>query len=96
MFGVRHVSEPSTWLVPPWSKAAGIHEVVQRFLGRDPMCRGMRDADKLAYYAGYQKALELAAKDELNEDFRRDWFRQLYESVTEPGSTDLLCVNRQE
>lgn len=82
-YGIRRVTSPDIWLVSPWPKDADVHEVVQRFLGADPTYRHLDDVDRIAFYVGYLKALELADKKDLTTDFRRDWYRELYECVEE-------------
>ncbi len=61
--GVSNPGRPDHWLVPPWAPATTFSEVVRHFLRFNPW-RNADAAQLLAYYEGYEAALDAAPVDE--------------------------------
>lgn len=78
--GVRSVSRPGRWVVPPWPEHARVHEIVRRF--SNPLVFfALGEADKKAYYLGYLRALDTASTDDLTCEAAWKWYRELRDCV---------------
>lgn len=72
-------------MVPPWPEHAGVHDTVCHFLRFDPYvrCVPVSEADKRVYYVGYQRALNLAATEDLTCAAAWQWCGDLRRCVAE-------------
>lgn len=78
--GVRSVSRPGRWIVPPWPEHARVHEIVRRF--SNPLVFfALSRADEKAYYLGYLRALDAASTDDLTCEAAWRWYRELRDCV---------------
>lgn len=76
--GIRNVSRPRRWLVPPWEASAGVCDVVQHFSRFEPWHVTESDiANQLAYYQGLARALGTASTAELRHTTDWRWYEEL-------------------
>jgi hypothetical protein len=78
--GIANPDRPGHWLVPPWPTGASFSDVVRHFL-RFTLWRTTSTAHLLAYFEGYQAALESAPADELTYAFYRRWRADLCDCI---------------
>ncbi|GDY30558.1 hypothetical protein [Gandjariella thermophila] len=74
--GVRSVTVPDRWLVPPWPARADVCAVVGHFLIRWPHPSTSAD-DQVAYCEGYLAALEAAPEHTLTHSGHERWYNEL-------------------
>ena len=79
--GIRYPDKPRYWLVPPWPADASFSDVVRHFLNHHLLWRKPNTAYLLAYFEGYEAALEAAPPDEPANAFHRRWCADMRTSV---------------
>lgn len=78
--GIPHPDKPGQWLVPPWPTNASFCDVVRHFL-RHHLWRDTNTAHLLAFFEGYQAALDGAPIDELRYAGHWRWFEDMRDCV---------------
>jgi hypothetical protein len=78
--GVRSVSDPTWWIVPPWSVDASLADMVAHFLRHWPWEDASND-DRLAFFQAYAAALEMVPENELTDSFRLHWYEGLRDCI---------------
>lgn len=78
--GIANPDKPGHWLVPPWPTKASFSDVVRHFL-RFYLWRDTNTAHLLAYFEGYQAALEAAPTDKLTNPSDRRWHEDLLDCI---------------
>jgi hypothetical protein len=78
--GIANPDKPGRWLVPPWRTGASFSHVVRHFLRFHPWYNP-NTAHLLAYFEGYQAALESAPVSELTNTFQHRWCADMLECV---------------
>lgn len=78
--GIPHPDGPGYWLVPPWATDATFGDVVRHFL-RFRVWDDTNTAHLLAYYEGYDAAIDAATTDESRCPGRERWRQDLRDSV---------------
>lgn len=74
--GIPNTSRPGHWIVPPWRAGASVCGVVRHFLRFYPR-HDTGIANQLAYYEGYQAAMEAAPTYELTYPCDWHWYEDL-------------------
>jgi hypothetical protein len=70
--GIRNPDKPGHWLVPPWPADASFNDVVRHFLRFHPW-GNTKTAHLLAYFEGYEAALDAASIDQLASEHHQRW-----------------------
>jgi hypothetical protein len=78
--GIPNPDTPGRWLVSPWGAEASFHDVVRHFLRSFPWY-GASTTHYLAYYRGYQTAIEAAPTHELTHPHDWQWYEDLRDCV---------------
>jgi hypothetical protein len=78
--GIANPDKPGHWLVPPWPTKASFSDVVRHFM-RFFLWRSTNTAHLLAYFEGYQAALETAPTDELTYESDQRWCADLRDCI---------------
>jgi hypothetical protein len=78
--GIPSPDKPGYWIVPPWRPGASLCDVVRHFLRFHPWS-DTNTAGQLAYYKGYQAAIEAASTYELTSPCDWRWYDDLRDCV---------------
>lgn len=70
--GIPNPDKPGRWLVPPWPAGASFSAVVRHFHRFDPGGKAST-AHLLAYFEGYEAALDGAPADKQASEFHQRW-----------------------
>jgi hypothetical protein len=78
--GVPDPDKPGNWLVPPWPPGATFSELVSHFTRFYPWSN-TKTTHLLAYYDGYQAALDIAAQLPACS-LRQRWYANMHECIS--------------
>lgn len=78
--GISNPDKPGHWLIPPWPTGASFSGVVRHFLRFHPW-GNTSTAHLLAYFEGYEAALDAAPTDELTHAFYRRWCADMHACI---------------
>lgn len=79
--GIPYPDKPGHWLVPPWATNASFSDLVRHFLSRHPW-GNTNTVHLLAYFEGYEAALDAAPTDELTYAGHQRWYDDMRDCVS--------------
>ncbi|HET6214005.1 MAG TPA: hypothetical protein VFE14_14165 [Micromonosporaceae bacterium] len=79
--GIPNPDMPGDWLVPPWPTSATFSDVVRHFVSYHQL-RNTNTAHLVAYFEGFQAALEAARADEWTDAMHLRWCATMRDCVT--------------
>jgi hypothetical protein len=83
--GIPYPDMPGDWLVPPWPTSATFSDVVRHFASHHQL-RNTNTTHLVAYFEGFQAALEAAPADEWTDALHLRWCATMRDCVTRCAS----------